>query len=92
MLPSADHSVCPDPCPGPCAGCPERVVCRCLKVTEEVVVTAIVELGLRTVREVRTATGAGGGCTCCHRELRELLLVHAPAHSSSSSPSMCSAR
>jgi bacterioferritin-associated ferredoxin len=52
-------------------------------VTEEVVVTAIVELGLRTVREVRTATGAGGGCTCCHRELRELLLAHAPSDTAS---------
>jgi bacterioferritin-associated ferredoxin len=52
-------------------------VCRCLKVTEAAVVDAIVTLGLRTVKELRTATGAGDGCTCCHRELRELLEVHA---------------
>jgi len=31
------------------------------------------ELGLRTVKEVRQATGAGDGCTCCHRQIRGLL-------------------
>jgi bacterioferritin-associated ferredoxin len=76
-LPSTDSRVCTDPCAGPCSGCPDRVVCRCLKVTEAAVVDAIVTLGLRTVKELRTATGAGDGCTCCHRELRELLEVHA---------------
>lgn len=77
-LPTADAtSACTDPCPGPCSGCPDRVVCRCLKVTEGTLVDAIVTLGLRTVKEVRAATGAGDGCTCCHREVRALLEVHA---------------
>ena len=67
---------CPDPCAGPCAGCPDRVLCRCLRVTEGEVVDAILELGLRTVREIRTATGAGDGCNCCHQQIRELLEVH----------------
>jgi bacterioferritin-associated ferredoxin len=40
------------------------------------VVDAIIELGLRTVREVRSATGAGTGCTCCHQQIRELLEAH----------------
>jgi bacterioferritin-associated ferredoxin len=40
------------------------------------VVDAIVTLGLRTVKQLAVATGAGDGCTCCHRELRELLEVH----------------
>jgi bacterioferritin-associated ferredoxin len=75
-LPSAENRVCSDPCPGPCSGCPDRVVCRCLKVTEAAVVDAIVTLGLRTVKQLAVATGAGDGCTCCHRELRELLEVH----------------
>ena len=80
---------CPDPCAGPCAGCPDRIVCRCLKVTEAVLVEAITTLGLRTVREIREVTRAGDGCTCCHREIRSYLEVH----SSSSSPSdICSAR
>ena len=46
---------CGDPCAGPCAGCPERIVCRCLKVTEGEIVDAIVSLGLRTVKEVKVA-------------------------------------
>jgi NAD(P)H-nitrite reductase large subunit len=71
-----DNRVCPDPCAGPCAGCPDRIVCRCLKVTEEAISDAIITLGLRTVKDVRSATGAGDGCTCCHTQIRELLEVH----------------
>ncbi|MCI0702076.1 MAG: (2Fe-2S)-binding protein, partial [Planctomycetia bacterium] len=48
-------------------------------VTEAVIVDAIVTLGVRTVKELRTATGAGEGCTCCLEELREYLEVHADA-------------
>ncbi|VTR94520.1 : Fer2_BFD [Gemmata massiliana] len=83
---------------GECAGscrscatvgsCPDRVVCRCLGVTEQAIVTAIVALGLRTVKEVRQATEAGDGCTCCHRELNAYLAVYSP----SSSPAICSAK
>ena len=72
-LPQFDARSCSDPCAGPCAGCPDRVVCRCLGVTEGTIVEAVMELGLRTVKEVRQATGAGDGCTCCHRQIRGLL-------------------
>jgi len=58
-----------------CGTCPERLVCRCLQVTESEVVTMIETLGLRTVREVRQATGAGDGCTCCHDEIRKQLAM-----------------
>ena len=75
-LTQLDNRACPDPCAGPCAGCPDRIVCRCLKVTEEMIAGAIVSLGLRTLRDVRTATGAGDGCTCCHQSIHELLAVH----------------
>ena len=69
--------------------CPDRVVCRCLRVTEETVIGAIVTLGLRTVKEVRQATEAGDGCTCCHKELAAYLTVYSP----SPSPSViCSAK
>jgi NifU-like protein len=61
-------------------------VCRCLKVTEQEVISAIITLGLRTVKEVRQATEAGGGCTCCHKEIAAYLAVY----SSSSSPLICS--
>jgi bacterioferritin-associated ferredoxin len=72
------------PCGGECrscaavGSCPDRVVCRCLKVTEETIILAISDRSLTTLREVRQATEAGGGCTCCHRELRHYLAVYAP--------------
>jgi nitrite reductase (NADH) large subunit len=69
--------------------CPERVVCRCLKVTEGEVVSAIITLGLRTVKEVRQCTGAGDGCTACHRALRECLDRHS---SPSAAEPICSVR
>ncbi|MBX9622909.1 MAG: (2Fe-2S)-binding protein [Gemmataceae bacterium] len=78
-LPRLDDRLCPDPCAGPCAGCPDRVVCRCLKVTEGAIVDAVVSLGLRTVKDVRRATGAGDGCTCCHKQIRALIETHVPA-------------
>jgi bacterioferritin-associated ferredoxin len=81
-------------CTGSCASCPavgscpDRVVCRCLRVTEEVVIDAIVTLGLRTVTEIRQVTAAGTGCNCCHKELAAYVAVYA----SSSSEPICSAR
>ncbi len=81
-------------CTGTCAtcpavgSCPTRLVCRCLQVTEETVISAIVSLGLRTVNQVRQATAAGTGCNCCHREIAAYLSVYA----SSSSPAICSAK
>jgi NAD(P)H-nitrite reductase large subunit len=51
-------------------------VCRCLKVTEEAVIHAIAVLGFRTVKEIRQATGAGDGCTCCHKLLARLIERH----------------
>jgi len=87
-LPQLNDRACPDPCPGPCSGCPDRVVCRCLKVTEAAIVEAITERGVRTLQELRQATEAGTGCNCCHKELRAYLELHAP----SSPANICSAR
>jgi bacterioferritin-associated ferredoxin len=56
-----------------CDTCPGRVVCRCLQVTEDEIVTVISGLGLRNLHDVRRATGAGDGCTCCHEEIRKQL-------------------
>lgn len=78
-LPQINDRVCPEVCPGPCAGCPDQVVCRCLKVTEAVIVEAITTLGVRTVKEVVRTTGAGSGCTCCHTRIRTYIEVHAAA-------------
>ena len=59
--------------------CDRRVVCHCLKVTEDAVVRTATDLGLRTVHEVRLYTGAGDGCTACHRRLCRLLEAAAPS-------------
>jgi bacterioferritin-associated ferredoxin len=87
---TAEARVCDDPCAGPCAGCPDRIVCRCLKVTEAVIVEAIVALGVRTVKELKAVTGAGDGCTVCHCELREYLEAHVETYAAP--PNICSAR
>ena len=73
----------------PCNTCPGNVVCHCLGVTEEEVVTALAIHGVETVKELRRLTGAGDGCTACHRKL-ELLLVE-NGYSSSASP-ICSVK
>lgn len=56
-----------------CSGCPNRVVCRCLNVTEDQIAEAIEDGDLNTVRDVRKATGAGTGCMCCHSEIKRML-------------------
>jgi len=56
-----------------CEACPDKIVCRCLQVTEEQVVRMIARLELRTVRDLRQYTGAGDGCTCCHAKLEGYL-------------------
>lgn len=72
-------------CSGACSSCPavgscaERIVCRCLRVTEERIIDAIRSNSARTLIELRQLTEAGDGCTCCHRELLSYLRVYAPA-------------
>jgi NAD(P)H-nitrite reductase large subunit len=87
-LPQLDDRLCPDPCAGPCGGCTDRIVCRCLTVTEGRIVEAVTTLGLRTVKDVRAVTGAGDGCTCCHQRLKQLIACH--AQSSSPAEPICS--
>jgi bacterioferritin-associated ferredoxin len=71
-----------------CDDCPGRVVCRCLQVTEDALVDALMTLELRTLKEVRQHTGAGDGCTACHHRIQAYLERHAY----SSSPSICSVK
>ena len=73
-----------------CQDCSGRFVCRCLEITEDVVVGAIARFGLTTIKEVAIHTGAGDGCTCCHQRIAALLAEN--AYSSSSSPAICSVR
>jgi bacterioferritin-associated ferredoxin len=57
----------------PCDSCPASLVCHCLQVTEEMLLEALHTFDLRTVQEVREHTGAGDGCTACHRRLRAFI-------------------
>jgi bacterioferritin-associated ferredoxin len=74
-----------------CLACPAQVVCHCLQVTEEVLRCAIESLDLRTLHEVRRATGAGDGCTACHRRLAQYLELPL-VQSSSSALAICSVK
>jgi NAD(P)H-nitrite reductase large subunit len=56
-----------------CSACPPRMICHCLQVTEETLVQAIDTLGLTTLKEIRSCTGAGDGCNACHRRLLKYL-------------------
>jgi bacterioferritin-associated ferredoxin len=56
-----------------CDGCPGRIVCRCLQITETALVAAVETLDLRTLSDVRRATGAGQGCMCCHKRIEAIL-------------------
>lgn len=61
----------------PCDGCPALFVCRCLRLTEEVLAEAVSTLDIKTVKELRQHTGAGEGCTACHAQLCRVLETHA---------------
>ncbi|WMW64997.1 Fe-S cluster assembly protein NifU [Nitratidesulfovibrio liaohensis] len=50
-----------------------QLVCKCFGVTDEQIVRAIRENGLKTVEEITHYTKAGGGCGECVGELQKLL-------------------
>jgi bacterioferritin-associated ferredoxin len=56
-----------------CSTCPGRVVCHCLHVTEEMLLEALAALNLGSVNEIRAVTGAGDGCTACHKRLHKYI-------------------
>jgi bacterioferritin-associated ferredoxin len=51
----------------------ETIVCHCLQVTQSSVVEAVRDGGARSLCELARLTGAGSGCTSCHRRLRAYL-------------------
>jgi bacterioferritin-associated ferredoxin len=63
-----------DACPSDCG---LRYVCRCLRVTEEVLVEAFATQDIRTLTDIRRHTGAGDGCMACHHRLTAFLERHA---------------
>jgi bacterioferritin-associated ferredoxin len=56
-----------------CEFCPDRVVCHCLNVTEDQIISAIANQDSRTLRDIRRQTSAGDGCTCCHKDVQEII-------------------
>lgn len=51
----------------------ETIVCHCLQVTQSSIVEAVRDGGARSLCELARQTGAGSGCTSCHRRLRAYL-------------------
>jgi bacterioferritin-associated ferredoxin len=51
----------------------DRVVCRCLGISESEIRCALMEGTARCLRTLMDATGAGTGCNCCHRAIKDLL-------------------
>ena len=66
----ATHTAEPRP---ECETCPARMVCHCLQVTEDVLLRALETMHLVSVKDICRHTGAGDGCTACHRRLRKYL-------------------
>jgi bacterioferritin-associated ferredoxin len=56
-----------------CRDVAEQFVCRCLRVSETTVIDALTTQPIRNLKELRLATGAGDGCTCCHRRLQQYI-------------------
>lgn len=63
--------------------CSEDVICHCLKVTQAEVESAIVTSDEPSLRCVMRMTGAGTGCTACHRTIRSLIRTQCPPAASS---------
>jgi len=80
------ESFCQSDC---CNSCTGRLVCRCLQVTEEALLAALNRFELKTVKEIRQHTGAGDGCTACHKRLARYLEM---AYASSSAEPICSVK
>jgi bacterioferritin-associated ferredoxin len=76
-----------------CSGCSGRLVCPCLGVTEEELLSALEREEVQTVKDIRRETGAGDGCTACHKLLRGYLERRAAqSPPSSSAEPICSVR
>jgi bacterioferritin-associated ferredoxin len=73
----------------PCSGCSARLICHCLGVTEGMLRQALMTFDLRTVKDMRRHTGAGDGCTACHRRLKRFIDEHAQSMTPSPAP-ICS--
>ena len=71
----------------------EQIICSCLQITESEIRGALATGADGTLRSIKACTGAGSGCTACHRRIAALLAEHESAQCSGSSCSpICMAR
>ena len=59
-----------------CPNSSDKIVCRCLQISEETILKALDNNEIRSLFDIRRLTGAGEGCTCCHALLEDYLRVH----------------
>ncbi len=55
------------------AKAPEKMICTCFQVTENVIWDAIKQNGLKTVEEVTNYTKAGGACGKCKNSIQDII-------------------
>jgi bacterioferritin-associated ferredoxin len=63
--------------PDQCDTCTDRVVCRCLQITESELIQVLTTREVRTIKDVRRLTSAGDGCTACHELLKQYIEKYA---------------
>ncbi|HEX4150572.1 MAG TPA: (2Fe-2S)-binding protein [Pirellulales bacterium] len=51
----------------------DTLLCRCLQVSESALCNAIERCPMSNLQDVARETGAGSGCTACHRSIRRFL-------------------
>lgn len=51
----------------------DRIVCHCLGIAESEIRCALMEETAECLRSVMRETGAGTGCTACHRAIKDLV-------------------
>jgi bacterioferritin-associated ferredoxin len=65
----------------------DTLICHCLGISQSEITHAVDEGSVRSLRDVIHCTGAGSGCTACHRRIRHLIEarrgMHAPGQHSS---------
>jgi bacterioferritin-associated ferredoxin len=51
----------------------DTILCRCLRISESSLADAVQRCPLANLQDVARETGAGSGCTACHRLIRRFL-------------------
>ncbi|HEX3654252.1 MAG TPA: (2Fe-2S)-binding protein [Pirellulales bacterium] len=51
----------------------DTIVCRCLQVSESSLADVVERCPFANLQDVARETGAGSGCTACHRMIRRYI-------------------